>query len=591
MQTNKIKNIIIILLILFVVTIVAGVTVYFTTDLLKPKEMLFKKYIAQNIINVADIFDISSETEIIDLLRNKDYTEETNISLKYLENENDKQEEYNISENGVINNSSKASYRKIDTTYGNEKLLSAEVLKEEDTFGIRLSSLVQQFVSVKNSSLSYLLASIGYNKPYLCENLQGVDISGLLNFSDEEIKELQSKYTDAIFVDINSSNYSSKGNALITLNNGQSINTKSYTLSMSKNEWDKIYKRVLTQAVEDQIILSKITEIDNKIKEAGIEEKDGKTLKDQYVQKLQTIADNIEYAGENSSKIAVTVYQSKGITYRTLIKTEKLEISIDLDNTEGKALSLKLEELTDEGSNIYIYKLGKEKTPEGVKNNFSYVDDKQKFKTTISSTKNENQLVINANLDYISQHITCLNVESTSNVSLNSVGNIPVKFEDNNNILLNDFEGDRIIAIIENLENRLIKSLENSQSKINTKLLNNILVWADNKQKEEASKEQENEEQQKQRFNNQFILYQGEDLKSEHVKKLLKIIGKNMSDYNVVSGNKIKITIEKGTNNEDKANEIANAISEEYTYNVQIEYSEDGLVNAINISIYEEDEE
>ena len=52
MLERKIKIIIIILMILIVLVGVVGTILYFTTDLLKSDEMLFQKYIAQNVRNV-----------------------------------------------------------------------------------------------------------------------------------------------------------------------------------------------------------------------------------------------------------------------------------------------------------------------------------------------------------------------------------------------------------------------------------------------------------------------------------------------------------------------------------------------------------
>ena len=165
---------------------------------------------------------------------------------------------------------------------------------------------------------------------------------------------------------------------------------------------------------------------------------------------------------------------------------------------------------------------------------------------------------------------------------------MPVRLDETNNILLNNYEGDRIIALLENLEKAMIQKVSASQSKINTKLINNILIWLDQKEKEREDKEINDIEMQKQKFNNQFILYQGEDLEYEHVQKLIKLLSNNMSDYQVVSGNKVKVYVQNGIKNEEKAEQISRVISDEYTYNVEIFYSEDGYVNSIDISVYEE---
>lgn len=589
MQGSKTKTIIIIFIILIILVSVVGTFLYVTTDMLKSSETLFQKYISQNIRNITDVTDVSKEEENIDFLRKNDYSESTKATLEYLENANDEEEVYDINEKGIIKNSEDLSYRNISVNYGNEQLMLVDLLKENNTFGLRLSNLVQQFVSVENESLSYFISSMGYEGQYFSETMKAVDISGLFDFSDEEIESLTNTYVNIIFSDINKDNYSSKRNALITLNNGESVTTNSYTLTITKNEFDKIYKRVLNQAVNDQIILSKLEKIDAKIKEAGFVESEGESVKEHYISTLQDISDNIEYEGTDTRKITFTVYELKGITVRTLIRTETNEYIIDLDSNNGKTISLKISKLTDEGTETTIYSLGKSDNESGNTRTVTYKDSKQNLKISMNTVQQESQIKINTNIDYDSDEIAKLNVQADTNILLSTKESIPISFDDNNNILLNNYDGDRITSILNSLKNRAIASLENSQSIINTKLLNNIILFIDEREQKMAEEEQNNIESRKERFNNQFILYEGTDVEYEYVQKLLKTASKNMSDYKVVSGNQIRISIEKGTENEEKANEILSAISEDYTYDVAINYSGEGYVEFVDILVHQEE--
>lgn len=589
MQGSKTKTIIIIFIILIILVSVVGTFLYVTTDMLKSSETLFQKYISQNIRNITDVTDVSKEEENIDFLRKNDYSESTKATLEYLENANDEEEVYDINEKGIIKNSEDLSYRNISVNYGNEQLMLVDLLKENNTFGLRLSNLVQQFVSVENESLSYFISSMGYEGQYFSETMKAVDISGLFDFSDEEIESLTNTYVNIIFSDINKDNYSSKRNALITLNNGESVTTNSYTLTITKNEFDKIYKRVLNQAVNDQIILSKLEKIDAKIKEAGFVESEGESVKEHYISTLQDISDNIEYEGTDTRKITFTVYELKGITVRTLIRTETNEYIIDLDSNNGKTISLKISKLTDEGTETTIYSLGKSDNESGNTRTVTYKDSKQNLKISMNTVQQESQIKINTNIDYDSDEIAKLNVQADTNILLSTKESIPISFDDSNNILLNNYDGDRITSILNSLKNRAIASLENSQSIINTKLLNNIILFIDEREQKMAEEEQNNIESRKERFNNQFILYEGTDVEYEYVQKLLKTASKNMSDYKVVSGNQIRISIEKGTENEEKANEILSAISEDYTYDVAINYSGEGYVEFVDILVHQEE--
>ena len=269
MQKDKTNILMIILIILLVISVIGSIVcaiLYFTTDVFKSKQDLFIKYLAQNVENIVDVLDVSEDMQNIGFLQQNNYNKNTDITLKYLEKENDQEETYNIKEEAVINNSNNQAYRNFEAKYNDETLLQVELLNQEDMYGFRLSNIVQQFVSVENKNITYFMKSLGYNGDIFAETMQKVDISDILNFSDEEKKSLINTYANVIFADIDKSSYTSKNNEVRTLNNGQSVTTKAYTLTLTKNDMDKIMKRILNQAIQDEIILSKIEQIEEKIR-------------------------------------------------------------------------------------------------------------------------------------------------------------------------------------------------------------------------------------------------------------------------------------------------------------------------------------
>ncbi len=591
MDNKRTEIIIISLIVLISIICIVFSILYFATDIFKSSEILFQKYISQNLKNVVDVVDISEEENIMSYLKSNDYIETTEANLKYLESENDEEEVYNINQKAVVNNSKGESFKDSNLKYGDETLARLQIIKQDNKYGFRLANLVKQFVSVENESISYLVSSLGINAESLPEKFNQIDIKGIFNFSEEEIETLTKTYTDVIFSDINPKSYSTQKNATITLSNGEILdNATAYSLTITKNDLDKIYKRILNQAINDQIILSKFDALDAKIKEAGFNEQEGNSIKEIYTSTLQSILNSIEYKGEDTRQIVFTVYQTNAITVRTSIKTEEVEITLDVyNNAEGKTAVLKIEKLLEDRTETKIYTIANLNSATEHARTIGYSDDTQNIQTKISFVKQDNGMAINTLIDYTSDKIANIKFEHNKNIEISSNYQIPVKLDESNNILLNNYEGDQIISILESLEKAMVQKLNESQSKINTKLLNNILIWIDNKDKEREDKEKNDIENQKQRFNNQFILYEGENLSYEHVQKLIKLLSNNMSDYEVVSGNKVKIYVKDGIKNEEKAKEIGSVIVEDYTYNVKIYYSEDGYVNAIDISVYEED--
>ena len=579
-----VRLIIVILIVAILLVAIVGGVLYFTTDMLKSNEALFQKYVAQNIKNFANIADVSSEEKYIDYLRKNDYTEKSNIELSFLESENDQEEVYNIVEEGMINNSEKASHRNVKVSYASEDLANIELLKENDTYGFRLSDLVQQFVSVKNASVAYFVSSLGYDGKYFQEkmNFEGFDFSGLFDFSDEEIKTMREKYLKEIFSDIDKKSYTSKRNVLITLNNGESVTTKQYTLTLSKTDVDKIYKKVLNQAIKDQIIIDKLTHIDNELKEAGFNEP--KSLVEMYTTKLQSIYDSIEYSGQNETKILFNVYQQKGVTLRTSMKTDLGEYIIDLNNKNGTELSYKTIKLTEQGEDTKVFSLGKGNDES---RNFSYKDDIQNLSIELKTENLENSISTVGKIAYTNEKINKLEANLKTEFDFSNKKQIETKFQENNNIVLNDYEGDMIRNIISQLKNMEINKLEEKRAKVNAKLLNNILLWVNEQEEKRIEEEKNNIELKKQRFNNKFLLYEGEELDYDTVTKMIQSVSQNMADYQVVNGKQIKILIQQGSKNEEKANQLANAITNKYKYNIKMEYNEEGYISAINVSIYE----
>lgn len=588
MQDNKIKIIIIILIVLIFLVGIGGTVLYFTTDMLKSSKILFQKYIAQDMQNIVDVFEVSKEEQNIDLLRKSDYKEATNATLKYLEKENDEQEVYTIKEEGINKAQENSSYRNISMSYGDNVLMSVDLLSQNNTYGFRLANLVQQFVSVQNATVPYFVSSMGLDGSIFQETLKGVDVAGLLDFSDEEVEQLTNTYMSLVLKDLDKAHYSSKRNSIITLNNKESVTTNAYTLTITKNELDKLYKKLLNQAINDNVILAKLDSIDSKIKEAGFKEAEGKSLKEQYISKLKEIVDGLEYQGEDSRKISVTVYEQKGRTVRTLIKTENAEYEIDLDSSKGKKLSLKTTQITGEEKKIKLYTLGKTDNEQGRNREFSYSDENQNLEVALNTVQTDSEIAVDTNVNYKSTDITSIDFTSKTQIELSANEAIPINFDETNNILLNNYEGDRILSILDSLKNRAIASLEQSQSIINTKLLNNIILKIDEKEQRQQQQEKDNEELKKEKFNNKFILYEGENVEQEYVQKLIKTVSENMEDYQVVSGTQIKILIKEGVKNEQKANEILTAIdSSKNTFNIKLNYDEQGYVNSIDITVYE----
>ena len=61
-----------------------------------------------------------------------------------------------------------------------------------------------------------------------------------------------------------------------------------------------------------------------------------------------------------------------------------------------------------------------------------------------------------------------------------------------------------------------------------------------------------------------------------------------MSDYKVITGTQMRIYIKEGEKNEEMANKIWSVIEESReTFNVKINYNEEGYVESIDLTVYQ----
>ena len=155
-------------LILLIILTVIGY-LYLKTDLLKPKEKLFAKYLMQNFENM-EFLKVENNSEIENLLNNSKYTSQIEGTIEYTENIGTSNENKNSQINNVgikidsnIDKTNNYDYKNISIKKDNEKLMGLEYLNQDEMYGIRLSG-IKQFVSVKDNEENNTDEDIDVNK-------------------------------------------------------------------------------------------------------------------------------------------------------------------------------------------------------------------------------------------------------------------------------------------------------------------------------------------------------------------------------------------------------------------------------------------
>ena len=571
---NKKPLFIIIGILIFVIIIMGIVVIFLKSDsIFLSKEDKFKKYIAQNFEYIGEQLNLEEEKNYYKFLTQNDYKEEITGNMLYQQKETDQEESLELTESGIVNNSQKKFLKTYNINYDEDNLVELEFMREDNIYGIRLSNLVKQFVSIENNNLKEVLIDLGINNKNISDKINLINFDGILEFSDDEIKTLQNTYINLAFEGIDEEKYTYQSENTITIGEN-SIEVKSYTLTLTNSQIKEIKRKMLKKLSEDSIILQKVETIDNSLKEAGI----NMALQEKFQEIISNKIEENSYSGEDTEETKITVYVSKGKTVRTEIKNQTQEIRIDLTDNDGKTIELKNTKISSNGTNTDIYKIG---TQNGNVKKIAYSNDIEFIELNRTIVKNGENYSEEITISYNSENTKNLVITLNKKTEIGS-NEITTEFSENNNILLNDYDKDKINSIINSLEKKLSNSLKEKQTTLKLRSIEKVLNYIATRE----VKNQENAQNDIAKFNNQFELYAGEEISSNLVKKLISVAGKNLKDYEVVSGKHIKLNLQEGTQNIEMANTVSSAISDEKNYDISFDYTDNGLIKSINIMVH-----
>lgn len=580
----KSKKILIITLIIILVLAVAGTVftyLFLATDTFKSDKELFAKYISQNSETLEKFTDLQTKKVYEGLKDEEKYESDTEIKATYSEGGEVSNPINNLSAKINVQKDKSEDYFYADgqISYGDEKYLEAEAIKDQEAYGIRFTDIVKQFVTVKNDSkLGEVAKDLGTDSVTL-EKIMDV-IDGKENateeiISKEDVQKIKDKYMNIITNAISNGTFSSNKDAKITYNNN-TVSAKAYTVSLTSEQ------------VEGMIV-----EILNNLKE---EDKIG----EKYQDKINDIISNITDEKEIPA-VKITVYEQNKKTIRTAIEITSLA-KITVENTdENNELKTKIQisgistETTEE-YNIEITKKTDE-NQENVEAVLSVTNGDDTYQAGISNTlkNSDSEIQIKTIFEYKKDILTAA-LNLNNNIILGD------SFEKkqtlaNNNYVLNDATAESRQKVITQLKQVVPEKMTTRMG-----LLMEAIGLKQNNVTETEKPESEMTQVDINKFNAKFEFFTGDEVTPENVKTLIGIAKENLGSYeiNIVedsqnSGNttttdpekikySIKLKIEKGKTNEDGTNQILAKISDKKKYKVSIFYKEqNNMIDYITI--------
>lgn len=584
---------------------------YLKTDAFKSNERLFAKYLSQNLEKIGELKPIDN-TYVENLLADNKYTSEIEGKIEYTKDNDTSYEDtssavnkVSIKINGNTDKSNDYEYYNSTIVNENETLAGLEYLQQGEKTGVRLNG-IQQFVSSQKEDEQNL---VNINKI-----ISDIDLKSILDFTDEEKQILLNTYIGIVQKNVSKDKYRKQSKALITINN-KDVQTNAYSLSLTVEQFNDLYIKILQQLSQDEIILSRIDKVEEKIKEIDKNYDNEKSLREKVIDKINEKVEKIKDNNIGNDEVKVIVYENNMNIVRTSIEKTTEKFTIDYYDTSSIKLTETIVESTTQEKSIKFENkntdtstdiLVKYENKEGnqLKNDisFSYVQniDGQKINNSvefgISNDKNKAVLKITDNINIVDKFENQITLDE-DNVDMDE---------------LNEEQQNTINQILnENIQAQIQNVLSNISVDEYSEMLKNIGVL--NKSEVQLPNEGDITEVEKRRFNSQFEFFASENLTTNNIKELLKTTENNFEDMKVLlkSGeiedldidkinstsseaseykkniSEILLFIKRNSNNEEKIEEVENYLDKNSNnkYSTSIEYDQDGLTRIIRVKI------
>ena len=450
--------------------------------------------------------------------------------------------------------------------------------------------MFEEYVVSENTNLKDLFRRMGYSD----EQLQNIpdsinldtEILKELKFSDEELSSLGQKYVGIISQNVADTNFSKQSNQNVNIN-GQNYIANAYILTLTKEQLNNIYVNLLENIAEDEIILSKFDIMQNKINELSLG-KVSLNLREDIVNRIKLKIQKINQSNIGTDETKIIVYESNGQTLRTRVETKDYQTNIDyvmLNNETFAELSI-----LDGDNEKYKITLSYNANSLSIDINDSENGTQILFKTNEqinNQTRNQNY-----DLEYkIDDKKININVVENTEI-IQNLQNIK-QFNNQSIVRLKDLNDTQLQEIINTLTSGLNSKVEEVKNQIAYNDIEKMLIEIELMRNTTVLGSDGITETEKNRFNSNFEILQGENLETESVERFIQIIKNNISNMEVVSDSELRLTIERNQSNEEVVNMLTEFLENNGNnkYNISVHYDENGLVNQLILTIVEDNQE
>ena len=588
MTKKKKITIVVILVVLILLTIIGTcIALYINTDMFKTSKVLFAKYLGQNSDNLMSLENIIQKTQYDSMQDKSPYNKNIEADIKYTEDIGTSEENNKNSVNDLKvfisqeNDNNGYDYRNVKLLKSGEQVAQIEYMKSEGECGIKFSDLFNQYIITENDDLKEIFIKMGYTEDdvkNIPKNLNfEQDFLDEIKLSEGELLNLQEKYVKIVEGHIIEENFSRQKNQIVTINN-QNYNANAYILTLTKEQLNSIYVELLETIKQDDIILNKIDLLQNKIDEMELTY----NLKEELIKNIDLTIQKIKQNNIGVDETKIIVYESNGITLRTRVETKDYQTNIDYLGLNGTYFA----EILVSNEKVEKYKV----TLNYSSDNLSFtIQDNSKTAslefTRIDEVK-ENSANRQYNLSYsIDDKKIVANIKEEIELSEN-IENIQ-KFTEENSVNANSLDDETKAKIKESIDGKIEETKEKIEYQDIEKMLKDTKIVQDFTILDSNGIT----DTERNRFNSNFELLKGENLSGENILQTINIIKNNIEDMEIVSGTELKIGIVRDGGNDEVITTLTNFFEENTrkSYNVSLEYDENGIVNELVLTIVEDE--
>lgn len=608
-QRKKKKKLILIitLSVLLVLLITGGVCayLYLNTDLLKSNQTLFEKYIGQN-LSIAKEFIKQKPEELIDVLNRNKYTSNTTIKATYTsgigttaETNQSNINNASINISSQVDKSNNYDYKNIRMAYNTEELAKVEYIQKDDLKGIRLDGIMQ-FTTIRSENIDKVAENLGIEQETL-ENMwmltQELNLDEIFNFTEEEEQTILDKYSEVLEKNTSKDSFGKYNQSTISLNNTQAV-ADGYYLELTKEQYYSLLIEILNTISSDDIILSKIDNLENIAKQYGINSE--KTYKEKFQEYINKYVEEIKSKNIGNEIFKISVYEQNGQIVKTIIETDEGSFTIDIYN-ENKSIKIDKIDTTETVQKRQLFTIERDVTSSKNNLNLEYIDYEngvEQQSVVLKNNKEMNNSDVQGSFEIIYElENSKIDIKSDEFIKIVNEFEEPLELNEENNITINDLNQEQTQRILEilsqNVENQMAKITEKITAEDINSMLKSLGFIKEDVIKTQAPVEVT--ETERNRFNSTLTLFIGEEMTADDAKRLLETVQANLKDAEITNDEdeklqQITLQIERNTGNSEKSTEVLTALEENKSkkFNITMSYDENTkLINRIFIKVNE----